>query len=239
MKIETSKGTSLFLRTLAGPALWTLLCGPLAFSGLSQETKTVATPAAIAPTASTTTNANDSKAGKIEPKDVTAAASRAASRVSLADVLKMVEAGVSPDVIRAFLENSSSAYDPNASDLIVLKTNGVPDSVTTAMMKRAAEIKAINETKKTESMARASAAFEAGPVAMDPESYDFWWYTHGLPRAMASSIRQNDPYPGIAPYGYGGYGGYYSPPVRYYPLRDPRFRSYSLGAGQRYPGRSR
>ena len=239
MKTQTSEGTPLIRQTLSRLALWVFLVGPLASSGLSQEAKSLSAPP-TAPVASTATN--DPKGDKIDKKDVTAAPSPAASRVSLSDVLKMVEAGVSPDVIRAFLENASSAYDPNASDLIALKTNGVPDNVTTAMMKRATEIKAINESKKAESMARAAATLQAGPVAMDPESYDFWWYTHGFPRAMASSVRQNDPYPGIAPYGYGaygGYGGYYAPPIRHYPLRDPRFRSYSFGAGHRYSGQSR
>ena len=146
----------------------------------------------------------------------------------------MIEAGVSPEIIKAYVEGSPAAYDPNAADLIMLKTNGVPDDVTAALMKRVAEIKAINQKKKAD---QAAVQRSAGPAPMDPEGYDFWWYNHGYPRVMSSTYRQIDPYPGSTYY---RHGGSFHQSSSYYPARNLRSRPDRRGPfepGIRYSNR--
>ena len=227
MKTGTSKRSKMVHLRIAGLALCACLCGLLTIAALGQDAKPIAAPTVSAPV-------KDAAVAKPEKKDAPGAQPTAYPPVSIAEVLKMIEAGVSPEIIKAYVEGSPAAYDPNAADLITLKINGVPDDVTAALMKRVAEIKAINQKKKAD---QAAVQRSVGPVAMDPESYDFWWYNHGYPRVMSSSYRQLDPYPGGAYY---SYGGSFYPPASYYPARDLRYRPDGrgpFGPGIRYSNR--
>src|SRR5262245_5498264 len=51
----------------------------------------------------------------------------------VAEILKMVDAKVDPDVITAYVKNSSTAYNPTASEIIALRGRGVPNEVIVAM----------------------------------------------------------------------------------------------------------
>ncbi len=57
----------------------------------------------------------------------------------VADVLKMLDAKVDPEVVKAYIKNSPTAYHPTAEDIVALKNRGVPDDVITAMLNRGAE----------------------------------------------------------------------------------------------------
>ncbi|MBC8002799.1 MAG: hypothetical protein H7X97_09450 [Opitutaceae bacterium] len=224
MKSETPRGTSRIRRHRDCLLFCALLNGPLALAALSQEAKPVSAPTA---SSDESLQIKASTVAKPEKNDATGSRPMANPPVSIADVLKMIDAGVSPDIIKALVENSTAAYDPNAADLITLKTNGVPDDVTASLMKRVAEIKAINQKKQAD---QAAAQRNAGPAPMDPESYDFWWYNHGYPRVMSSTYRQLDPYPGGPVY---SYGRSLRPPVYYPPGRDPRFSPQGSGKRSR------
>src|SRR5690242_4584449 len=45
------------------------------------------------------------------------------------DVLKMLDAKVDPAVIRAYINNSTTAFNPTAQEIIALKRRGVPDEL--------------------------------------------------------------------------------------------------------------
>ena len=150
--------------------------------------------------------------GKTEP-DSTRPAEHSAG---VDEILKMVQAGVSAEVIRTYIENSPIVYSLSAADVIALKEHAVPDELTMAMMKRGAALK---------TQARPAVALNAPPPAqlgssrrsyrLDPESYDYFQYYYLYPRTLAAANQRfysSDPFsPGFAPYG-SGYS-YYGPPA--------------------------
>ena len=59
----------------------------------------------------------------------------------VADVLKMVEARIDPEVLKAYVQASPVAYNLTASEIIALKNIGVPSEVLTAMIQRGGEVR--------------------------------------------------------------------------------------------------
>ena len=57
------------------------------------------------------------------------------------DILKMVDAKVDTEVVKAYIKNSSTAYNPNVSEIIALKDHGVPSDVITAVLQHGAEVR--------------------------------------------------------------------------------------------------
>ena len=55
---------------------------------------------------------------------------------ALAQVIKLTQAGVSEDVIMAYVTNSTSLFNLDPDKIIYLKDIGVPDELVTAMMQR-------------------------------------------------------------------------------------------------------
>jgi hypothetical protein len=136
----------------------------------------------------------------------------------VADVLDMLKAGVSKDVIMSYIEHSTTPYRLSASELIAFKEQGVPDELTVAMLKRGSELAA--SAGKAEGTSPAAgvqnaSAYPAGnvrSVAMDPEGYDYFRYYYLYPRTLASAnerlISSYPPSRGFYPYpsGFGGFG---------------------------------
>jgi len=115
-----------------------LLCVPVAsraINSVAPATGTVNQGAAAAPTA---------PAATFSP--------------GVADVVKMVEAKVDPEVIKTYVKSSPTAYNPNATEIIALKDKGVAPEVLTAMLQHGAEVRA-------QSMRAAQAAQQASPEA--------------------------------------------------------------------------
>jgi len=153
------------------------------------------------------------------------AAADAAPAVSsgIADVLKMLDAHVSPEVIKAYIENSASTFDVTPSDLIVLKQHNVTDDVTVALLKHGA-------TSATAAPATAPAAATpaqaSAPIRTyvintgrtDPEGYDFFRHNYLMPRTQAN-INQTLGYAAVP------YGDTFVP---YYP---PGLYNYGFGPG--------
>jgi len=148
--------------------------------------------------------------------------------VGIDEILKMVQAGVSKDVIKTFIENSPVAYNLSASDLIALKESGVTDDLTTALMKRGSVVRtqanqAASDPRSTEPRASASGT----PLQrdrrghLDPEGYDYFWYYYLYPRTLASANQRF--YSSGAPFDFYPYAyGYYQPaPFRPLPFRRP------------------
>jgi hypothetical protein len=200
-----------------------LAAAPLVPSATAQDGQAGATPA-TAPTAT------GGKAGN--PAKPAAPADKPSLSGGIEDVLKMVDAGVSKDVIKTYIENSAIDYNLNAADIIALKERAVTDDITTALVKRGAEVRAQGgqaggsaavaqaapDAAGPNSAPPAYAAVNPGYAILDPESHDYWWYYYAYPRTLAyANQRLYSSYPGFgysSPYVYG-----YSPalPFRPYP----------------------
>ena len=60
----------------------------------------------------------------------------------VADIVKMVDAKVDPQVITTYIKASPTAYNPSATEIIALKDRGVGPEILTAMLQRGAEVQA-------------------------------------------------------------------------------------------------
>src|SRR5664279_4105726 len=60
----------------------------------------------------------------------------------VADIVKLVDAKVDPEVIKTYIKNAPTAYNPNATEIIALKNRGVAPEILTAMLQRGAEVRA-------------------------------------------------------------------------------------------------
>jgi hypothetical protein len=132
---------------------------------------------------------------------------------SVQDVVKMMEAGVSKEVLKAYVENNRFDYVPTAQDLILLKQHAVPDDITTALVKRSAEAQA----QKPQTPASVTGAINLAQLEMDPEGYSYFQHYYLFPRTLAYVYDR---------LGYAqGFPGYY------FPLGQP------FGPGYGYAGR--
>jgi hypothetical protein len=139
------------------------------------------------------------------------------------EVLNMLQAGVSADVIKAYIENSPVAYELSATDLIALKKRAVPDELTMAMMKRGATLrKQVQQAVNLAATRRANARANGRAYGLDPEGYDYFQYYYLYPRTLAAANQRfystDTTPPGLGPYGNGLYG----PPV-FWPLPPSAF----------------
>ncbi len=95
-----------------------------------------------APATSSAINAVAPSAGAIQ-QDAPAAPNAAAARYSagVADIVKMVDAKVDPQIVKAYIQNSPTAYNPSATEIIALKDRGVGPDILTAMLQHGAEVR--------------------------------------------------------------------------------------------------
>lgn len=106
----------------------------------------------------------------------------------IAEVLKMAEAGIAADVMKSYVEGSSTKYAITAGDVILMKEKGVPDEVTAAVLKRVND-----DRKKIATMKRQPPVMPrivqqlSTPGRLDPESYEFFLMHHLYPRTLSSS----------------------------------------------------
>jgi hypothetical protein len=112
-------------------------------------------------------------------------------RTAVEDILRMTDAGVSKEVIKAYVENMRRAFAPTATDLIALKQHSVPDDITTALLKRSGEI----QTQKAQPSPSRAIPTNSGYGLPDPESYSYFQRYYLYPRTLAFT--------------YGRLGGYY------------------------------
>jgi hypothetical protein len=114
------------------------------------------------------------------------------------EVVQMSEAGMSPLVLTTFIENSGIAYEPTGADLLAMKKRGVPDEVMVVMLAKSAAIKAEYDAARKAASKRIAAPAIVRSLStdgeLDPESYEFFWYHHAYPRALAGSYRTLAPY---------------------------------------------
>jgi hypothetical protein len=135
---------------------------------------------------------------------------------AIREILKMVDAGVSKEVIKAYVETAPIAYDPSAADIIALKQKGIPDDVTMALLKRSTEVRLQNPQAAADQPAPASVVSRENHFYPGPEGYDYFQYYYLYPRTLASANERLGRYP--APYFSGYYGAFgpYSPRGLYF-----------------------
>jgi hypothetical protein len=145
------------------------------------------------------------------------------------EVLRLVQAKVAPDVIRAYIKNSATTFNLTASQIIALKDQGVPDDLLATMLERTGELNAqMRQTVQPYPNAAAQPAYPATqptyPQAVAPypaqpnygPDYTTIPYTdYAYPNYYPYSgyypySYYSYPYFGFSsyyPYGYGYYGG--------------------------------
>ena len=134
---------------------------------------------------------------------------------AVVEILKLIQARVSTEVIRTYIEACPVTGPLSAADVIVLKDNSVTDDLITALLKRGAGLKSQPAQGPATAAPSPAETRPATPriayAGLGPESYDFWWYHYAYPRALASANQRL--FFGGAP----GFGWSFYPYGYYYP----------------------
>ncbi len=156
------------------------------------------------------------------------------------DVLKMTEAKIDPETIKAFVRNSPTAYNPNVNEIIMLKDHGVSSDIITAMIQHGGEIRA----RAAQMMAATQQPNYQNVPPSSPYPNPAYAPQQVQPMYPDSSYAYPDNsygygYPGSSVvYIGGGYGGYYGWPSSYWGggyCGYPYWGGYGGWCGYRYP----
>jgi hypothetical protein len=129
------------------------------------------------------------------------------SSAGVADILKMVDAGVSPDVVKAYVKTSPIAYNLSASEIIALKDRGVSQEIIASVIQHGGELRAQSIWAEQRAASVAAQPATQGAVtsyATAPAYYDY---------SQIAYPAYADVYP-VSSYGCYSYGGgwpYYWP----------------------------
>ena len=214
---------------LAGKLLMAgaLLAAPLLMWAQSDDGKV----AAASPSAQTATDTGGSDATKQDKALELGQSPAPALSAGIEEILKMVDAKVSPDVIKAYVESAAVGCNLAATDIVALKAGGVRDDITTALVKRSAEVGTqVRQAGADSSVtpptplpaAKSSAKAYARSYALDPESYEYFQYYYLQPRTLASVCQR------LSPYYSHSYG--YNAPLPY-GVYNPGRRSHAYRGG--------
>jgi hypothetical protein len=144
-------------------------------------------------------------------------------RAGIDEVLKMLQAGVSKEVIKAYIETAQVASPLSAADIVTLKEHSLPDDLTVALIKRGAELTAqasqagasnaappmVSGTTSLDTLVAAIRRGQFSSGQLDPEGYDYFRYYYLYPRTLASANERLFSSPASPPPPYSR--GYYSP----------------------------
>jgi hypothetical protein len=126
----------------------------------------------------------------------------------LNEVLKLADANVSSEVLKAYIECSPMAAPPTATDIIALKKHNVPDEIVTLLLKQGTETRATVTQARANALAKALASRNRVSGGFDPQGHDYFQYYYLQPRALAYS------YDRLFPYYYPSFGNpYWRPPA--------------------------
>ena len=151
-------------------------------------------PAPLAPAAASAVPADS-------PAPTAASAAPAQTSVGAEQLLKLLQAGVAKDVIRAYIQTATTVPPLSATDIVTLKEHGLPDDLTVALMKRQAELAAqadharasnaaparLSGTVSLDALVAALRTSKPSGGYLDPEGYDYFQYYYLNPRAIASA----------------------------------------------------
>jgi hypothetical protein len=173
----------------------------------------------------------------------------------VAEIVKMAESGVATSVIQAHIEQSTSAFPPNADEIIYLHNHRVPAEIITAYIRRGSMLRAQADQAVRESFSHTMQPTPSppAPTIVQPQVYTYvsqpaypaYAYTYpsyvyvarpiyryGWPSVWLSAGYYYRPMVRHATW----YPRYHRPSVRYGPLY-PRHFSGSVRTYPRYAAR--
>lgn len=139
------------------------------------------------------------------PETTPAPASPPVFSAGVGDIVKMVDAKVDPQVIRAYIQSSPTAYNPSANEIILLKNRGVQPELLTAMLQRGAEVRAQRSKVAQPAAPAPTATPQYAPAYVAGSQPVYQSYDYAQPVAYSYPYYT---YPSTVYYT-GGYGGYY------------------------------
>jgi hypothetical protein len=126
----------------------------------------------------------------------------------VAEILKLANAKVDPNIIKAYVKNSPIPYNLSAGEIIGLEQQGVPEEIITAMMQRGGELRA---------QMSGAGAYAGVPQPYAPQQpYPDYGYDSGYPDYSAYNYPAYETYPyyswgypwGLWPYSTFSFGFY-------------------------------
>lgn len=141
----------------------------LLLSARQEKEKSAATPSS-ATEVMEAANADtvDPLAPALDPDQPVAPVKSVRLSYGLDEIAKMVQAGVDPDVVQAFIENSAIAYSPNAGDIVHLHELGAPSHVVAGLIRHGGKLRerGIQESKEVQAkLSRSATLPTAYPAA--------------------------------------------------------------------------
>lgn len=183
-----------------------LLCAVTAVAGESEP------PSGAAKTVEAAVAAPKQPAGSPAGGGAQAAPPGAGLLPEVAGVIRLAEAGVSGEVITAYIEAAPVSGPLTEADIIALKQKSVGDDVTKLLLRRGAVARVAVVEARQAATAQAVAERRVAAGGFDPEGYDYFQYYHLQPRTMASVRERLYGGPGARRYGWGyRYGTLYGP----------------------------
>jgi hypothetical protein len=121
------------------------------------------------------------------PSDPPAKVSKAVKlSYGLDEIAKMIEAGVDPEVVQAFIESSTIAYAPTAEDIVHLRELGAPSPVVAALIRHGGKLRerGIQESRAVQaqlSQPSTPAVACATTVAPQPAAVNYNTFNYAYP----------------------------------------------------------
>jgi hypothetical protein len=161
-----------------------------------------------------------------------------------AEVVKLADSGANTTVLESYVNNSQSAYQLSADEIIYLHQHGVSDSVVTAMIERGARL-----TTQAVAHQTAAASTTQQPTTQTTYSAAPTTTTYTPSRSVSTVTYIGGGYPYYYSYSYPWYSSYYGYPgywygyPRSYYYSSPYYYgwpalgfSFSFGGHSRYHG---
>jgi hypothetical protein len=133
------------------------------------------------------------------------------------EVLKLAQAKISEGTLQAFVENSRLNYDLDATGIVYLRQQGVPETVVTAMLQKSKQvIDAAQAAVSQPAVAAVPTPATPAPAPQPDSTYAAPDYSTAYVQPSPTYVYYDDydyyPYPYLYPYPVGIYfggGGYY------------------------------
>jgi len=153
------------------------------------------------------------------------------------EILKMIDAKVDIEVIKAYIKNSLVAYNPQPSEIIALKDRGVPNEVLTVLIQRGGELRAQAPAQPARAPAIAPPYDSGTPYVYGSQPgmpYETAYPDYGYSYPSYPSLYSYYSYG----YPYYGYSSWYWPSFYfgYYPYHGYHHYGYGYGYGHHYSG---
>jgi hypothetical protein len=125
------------------------------------------------------------------------------------DVVRMINAKVDLEVVKAFIRSSPIPYNPSATEIIALEQSGVTDDIIKAMLERGGELRARAMAAAQQNLGATPAMPSYNPNATPPTYPSYPGYDYGTTAGSYPDYSYDNPsYVYDAGYPYYGYYGY-------------------------------